>query len=70
MNELNKINQGKLFTLYKRWNESWVKYLTQHLKAIINWKVKANYGGLGKISNIYYLTNNQCKRQIARLSLN
>lgn len=63
--ELNKIKQGKSFTLYKRQSKSWVKYLKQHLKAIVNWKMKANYGGMsgmGEMSNIYYLTNNQLVR--------
>lgn len=53
IDELNRINQKKSFTLYKRWNKLWVKHLKQHLKAIVNWKMKANYGGMEEMSNIY-----------------
>ena len=36
LNELEMINKKEGFVLYKRWNESWVKYLGQHLATIKN----------------------------------
>ena len=36
-----------------------MKFLMQHLKAITNWKKKANYGGLGEVFDVYYLRNDQ-----------
>lgn len=39
-----------------------MKHLKHHLKEIVNWKMKANYGGMEEMSNIYYITNNQIVR--------
>ena len=62
LNELEMINKKEGFVLYKRWNESWVKYLGQHLSTIKNWKMKSNHDVRGELVNVYYLVNNHLAR--------
>lgn len=62
LNELEMINKNKGFALYKRWNESWVKYLGQHLSTTKNWTMKSNHDVRGELVNVYYLVNNHLAR--------
>ena len=62
LNELEMINKNEGFALYKRWNESWVKYLGQHLSTIKNWTMKSNHDVRGELVNVYYLVNNHLAR--------